>query len=156
MSEKSYLERRRDLKNGVKTNTDPGSGGKPAKAEENPALDLEPQERTARAPKSPGKKSASNKDRKKIKPASKKRAKQNRQYTPVKRKFLIDHPICQVEGCEAPSTDIHHKAGRSGKQLLKVDDFLAVCRPHHNTFEDRDKAAREAGHKTTRLTKPQK
>lgn len=152
MIEKSYLERRRDLKNGVKTNTDPGPGGKPVKTEENPAAEAEPQERAANASKGAPKKVV----KKKIKNASKKRAKQNRQYTPVKRKFLIDHPICQVEGCEAPSTDIHHKAGRSGKQLLKVDDFMAVCRPHHNTFEDQDKAARQAGHKTTRLTKPQK
>jgi hypothetical protein len=156
MSDKSYLERRRDLKNGVKTNTDRGPGGKPVKAEENPSAEAAPPEKAANPPKSPGKKSAPKKAQKKIRTASKKRQKQNRQYTPVKRKYLADHPFCQVEGCGVPSTDLHHKRGRSGKQLLNLDDFMSVCRAHHDAFEREDKAAREAGHKQTRLGKPQK
>lgn len=126
------------------------NSGKKLQPKEGEGEDVEPKRIEKKAKTAPALKKS------KIKNTSKKRAKQYRQYAPVKRKFLTDHPICQVEGCEAPSSDIHHKAGRSGKQLVKLEDFMAVCRPHHDTFEDQDKAAREAGHKTTRLGKAQK
>jgi predicted HNH restriction endonuclease len=70
----------------------------------------------------------------KIKTATKKRAKQNRAYTKVKKKFLVDHPTCmaQLDGCTGQSTDLHHIGGRTGENLLKVEDFAALCRNCHN------------------------
>lgn len=96
--------------------------------------------------------------KKPIAKVSKKRAKENRQYTPIKKKFLTDNPICQaqLESCTGTTTDLHHAAGRTGKQLLKVDDFIAVCRSCHDKIEAEDKAARETGLKKTRLGKPSK
>src|SRR5579859_1085311 len=46
-------------------------------------------QKPAKAAKSPGKKP-------KIKRVCKKRAKQERQYKPVRKKFLADHPVCEL------------------------------------------------------------
>ena len=123
------------------------------------ASDPEP-ERTAKpkaiSPKPAKAPKKASKAKPKIKRVSKKRASQERAYKPVRKKFLSDNPICQVDGCNSPSTDLHHKAGRSGAKLLEVDDFMAVCRKHHNEFEEKDKEARAAGYKKTRLGKIQK
>lgn len=140
----TYLDYRRALKLGQKPTPESARGGNSPEKPEKGKEDAEPFKPVKKAP------------RPIIKKVSKGRAKQNRAYTPIKRKFLQDHPICQVEGCEAPSTDLHHVRGRSGKQLLKVTDFMATCHPHHQEFEIKDKEAREAGYKKSRLGKSQK
>lgn len=154
MRDKPYWQQRRDMKNGKTGSTDSPRAAKPADQPKSGHTHAKPGRPSKIVP-APSK-GLPGKYKAKIKRTSKKRAKENRQYTPVKRKYLQDHPICEVEGCGAPSTDLHHVRGRSGKQLLKIEDFMATCRPHHDQFEKEDKAARDAGHKKSRLGKAKK
>jgi hypothetical protein len=141
----TYLDYRRALKLGQKP-SESAKGGKSPEKPENGEEEAKPVK--------PAKKTYP----KRIANTSKKRAKQNRKYTPIKKKFLADNPTCQarLDGCTGQSTDLHHAAGRSGKQLLKVDDFIALCRNCHDKMEILDKEARAAGLKKTRLGKPNK
>jgi len=71
-----------------------------------------------------------------LRPVSKKRAKQNATYKQVREKFLGNNPICQVCRCKMAS-QVHHRRGRFGDRLNEVEFFLAVCfecheRIHHN------------------------
>jgi hypothetical protein len=130
--DKSYLERRRDLKLGIKQSTDPGA----AKTQASPA-DLRKSDGTpAKQPGPPksAKKGLAGKNRSNIKTANKKRQKQNRAYTKVKKKFLVENPTCQaqLEGCTGQATDLHHIGGRTGENLLKVEGFAALCRTCHD------------------------
>lgn len=63
---------------------------------------------------------------------SPKRARQERLYRQLRDAFLADNPTCQR--CQAaPSTDLHHARGRVGGDLLRVEDFRALChRCHHH------------------------
>lgn len=124
----NYLEYRRALKNG----TVPQAAGKrpnspqKEKAGERPAKEPDPPKRAE--------KGLSGKYKARIKTATKKRQKQNRAYTKVKKKFLTDNPTCQanLEGCTHVATDLHHIGGRTGENLLKVEDFAALCRNCHD------------------------
>jgi hypothetical protein len=93
-----------------------------------------------------------------IKKASKKRAKELREYKPVRRSFLKAHPTCEVKlpGCQGKATEIHHQAGREGKKLLDVTDFLSCCRSCHRNITDDSREAIASGHSKTRLGKAQK
>lgn len=93
-----------------------------------------------------------------IKQASKKRAKELRQYAPRKKKFLESHPMCEMQltGCTGIATELHHKAGRSGKQLLKVEDFCGACHNCHTKATEHSRQAIVDGNSKTRLGKPQK
>lgn len=63
---------------------------------------------------------------------SRKRARQLREYSVLRAEFLARFPRCQYPGgCTALSTDVHHMRGRVGADLLDVDHWLALCRPHH-------------------------
>lgn len=153
----SYLEYRRALKLG---NGSPGSAKQAKSAdlaadEEKDAETPGPAKSPEKAQKSIKKSGAKKKGMRKV---SKKRAKENRAYTPVKKKFLTENPFCQaqLEGCTGKATDLHHAAGRTGKQLLNVTDFVALCRSCHDKMEADDKAARATGLKKTRLGKANK
>lgn len=75
----------------------------------------------------------------KLKSQSKKRKEvEGPEYTRLRLRFLMDHPVC--EGCLyerardryfviRPSTEIQHKALR-GKWLLRTETWAAVCREH--------------------------
>lgn len=52
---------------------------------------------------------------------SKKRAVENRLYTKVREAFLDMHIYC-----------VHHKAGRAGKHLTDMSQFMAVCADCHD------------------------
>lgn len=55
--------------------------------------------------------------------------KQNELYTQQRRKYLADHPWCEV--CQSnQATEIHHKQGR-GKYLLLDSTWLPVCQACH-------------------------
>lgn len=65
-------------------------------------------------------------------------------YLPVKKQFLIEHPICQC--CDKkPSKDIHHTRGRVGALLTDTRYFLAACRPCHSWIGEHPAEAREKG-----------
>lgn len=87
-----------------------------------------------------------------IRKLSTKRAQQNREYIKVRYLFLIENPICQIEGCGCEATEVHHKKGRIGKLLTDVRYFLAVCRSHHNYIELHPEESKEKGYSLSRLT----
>lgn len=73
-----------------------------------------------------------------IKQKSAKQSKEDREYSVLRKEFLLAHPQC--EGCIAdfqlgavssvqPSTEIQHKALR-GKWHNRTDTWAAVCRYH--------------------------
>lgn len=66
------------------------------------------------------------KPRKPIRHESKKRASEHKIYSRDRIIFLRDNPFCQREGCKAPSTEIHHHAGR-GKNYLNKESWRASC-----------------------------
>lgn len=81
---------------------------------------------------------------------SKKRAKQERQYSKLRKEYLDSHLICEVEGCGCDASDIHHRKSRAGEWLNKTEFWMAVCRPHHLYIEDHSKEAYEKGWKLLR------
>ena len=89
--------------------------------------------------------------RKKINPVSSKRKAQLDEYTIERIEYLTGHPKCECTDCERASTDVHHKRGRSGKQLLKKEDFLATCRECHVFIEDNPDWAKAKGYSLSRL-----
>lgn len=94
----------------------------------------------------------------KIAPRSKKRAKEERDYSTVRKEYLEEHPICEVcirenNPYKYPATEIHHKKGRIGPLLTDSRYFLAVCRDHHEFIENNPKWAKLKGYSINRLTK---
>lgn len=81
----------------------------------------------------------------KLNPMSLKRALEWPKYLALRAAYLINHPICQFDGCCSASFDIHHTALR-GKNLCNVSTFLAVCRPHHNHIHNHPREARANGY----------
>lgn len=90
--------------------------------------------------------------RSRIKPVSDKRQAQLDEYKVIRPEYMKAHPVCMVEGCNKPSTDVHHKRGRSGVQLNKTEDFLAVCREDHNYIEEHPAWAKAKGYSVSRLS----
>lgn len=88
-----------------------------------------------------------------IKPLSTKRAKQNREYSKVRKDYLIKHPKCEVKGCRFIATEIHHTKGRIGDLLTDERYFLAVCHSHHVEIENHPEIAKEKGYSQSRLKK---
>ena len=77
------------------------------------------------------------KPRKRIPKVSKKRRGENAYYASKRREFLARFRWCAVSprlfGEEAaPATEVHHRAGRIGKNFLDESTWLPVCRDGHN------------------------
>lgn len=76
----------------------------------------------------------------KINKVSKKRKKENQEYSILRKKFLGKNPTCQLklQDCTYYSTDIHHKhSGKDrGKYLLDVSTWMGVCRSCHNKIHN--------------------
>lgn len=76
--------------------------------------------------------------RKPIAPRSKKRATQEREYSKLRKDFLLSSPTCQAKLptiCTIHATDIHHTKGRISDLLTDTNFFLAVCRACHTWIE---------------------
>lgn len=73
-----------------------------------------------------------------IRRVSKKRRKQNAEYSKKRKAYLEAHPTCEVCLAEGwgprRSTDIHHTAKR-GVYLNDEGTWLAVCRTCHDRIE---------------------
>ena len=69
-----------------------------------------------------------------IKPLSKKRAKENKTYNELRNVYLNENPLCEC--CGNLATEIHHKAGRVGDLLTNTDYFMSICRPCHRMVHD--------------------
>jgi hypothetical protein len=79
--------------------------------------------------------------RKCIRPVSKKRQKDNKEYTRLMKEFLLEHPKCTV--CHGAATEIHHSCGRQGKRLTDVKFFKQLCSPCHRRVHDNPQWAKE-------------
>ena len=106
-----------------------------------------------------------------IKPVSAKRVKINKIYSALRKKFLIEHPYCQlwlsehglvesdINACGViqwnngfnvfwkrvpKSEEIHHQKGR-GKYLLDITTWMAVSSSAHRWLHDNVKEAYEKG-----------
>lgn len=86
-----------------------------------------------------------------IKKVSKKQQSRNARYAKVKREYLTEHPICEVDGCKQLATDIHHKKGKIGDLLCDKNHFLAVSRMCHQKIELNPAWAKENGYSENRL-----
>lgn len=80
---------------------------------------------------------------------SAKRARDNRTYSVLRREFLTTHPFCQV--CSLAATDVHHRRGRVGADLLDVDHWSALCRECHRLVTERPAWAMELGLSESRI-----
>jgi hypothetical protein len=71
-----------------------------------------------------------------VKKISAKRKEENKEYTPLKKQFLIDNPECQIKliGCTKVAVDVHHCAKR-GINFLNVKTWKSGCRWCHDIVE---------------------
>lgn len=93
------------------------------------------------------------KNRVKIKPRSSKRAKEEYQYYTFDRpEYLLEHPVCEFEGCLCEANQIHHRKGRDGKLLNNKKFFMAICPDHHHWVENHPEESKEKGYSINRLT----
>lgn len=82
---------------------------------------------------------------KRIKQASAKRQPKNELYKIQSRLFLLANKRCQVlteaGRCPNPSTELHHRRGCSGSNLLDQSTWLATCRHcHHEKIHGQHRA----------------
>jgi hypothetical protein len=93
--------------------------------------------------------------RKALPPRSPKRIKDDAEYSKKRKVFLLANPMCQahLQGiCTQHSTDVHHKAGRTGDLYLDEQYWLAACRSCHMWIENNPKEARDLRLSISRLT----
>ena len=90
---------------------------------------------------------------KSISPVSKKRQGEMDIYSKLREAFLVVKPHCEakLQECTAKATDVHHKAGRTGDNYLKIGTWLAVCRSCHRWIENNPEAAKELNLSESRL-----
>jgi hypothetical protein len=86
-----------------------------------------------------------------LRPRSKKREAQEREYRALRLEFLSKHPDCQR--CGNRATQVHHRRGRCGQLLTDPDWFMAVCSPCHDFIELHPQQAKDAGWSLSRLAK---
>lgn len=81
----------------------------------------------------------------KIRKVSKKRAKQLSQYNKLREHFLLIYQQCQVPGCGAMATEVHHAKGRENELLLDTTFWVAICSRHHTYYTEHSNEAIEKG-----------
>lgn len=88
----------------------------------------------------------------KPKPVSEKRSSQLKDYSALRKEFLIKNPFCifKFTGCMMAATEVHHTNGRENDRLNDQKYWKGVCRnchQHgHNTLSAEE--AIKAGFKT--------
>jgi hypothetical protein len=158
MSEMTYLQRRLAMKNGLLKSTD----GKKGSSDDQGTPNSEDQPKSGPTPAKGGKPGKGQKKPlqrgKAPKKVSKKRAKELREYKPVRSAFLKANPTCgaKLPGCTGRATQIHHQAGKEGKRLIDINDFLGICDNCHRIITEDSKGAIADGHSKTRLGKSKK
>lgn len=77
-----------------------------------------------------------------------------KEYKPLRKKYLAEHPECEMRliGCEGMATDIHHTASR-GINLNNVSTWKSACRECHMKLHNELSAeeVRELGLKTSAI-----
>lgn len=76
------------------------------------------------------------KKRKPIPKTSEKRKEKLKEYTPLRKQYLLDHPECEIKliGCEGKAVEIHHRS-TSDLDFLNVLTWKSGCRHCHNQVE---------------------
>ncbi len=90
-----------------------------------------------------------------IAPRSQKRSKEERLYSAKRVLFLSEFPMCQanIQGvCKGQATEVHHKKGRIGNDLLDETNWLALCHNCHEYVENNREFAMEKGYSIKRIT----
>lgn len=92
--------------------------------------------------------------RKSISKISKKQQDKNFIYTRKRKKFMEKHLHCQarLSMCTFRATQVHHKRGRIGDNLLDQKTWLAVCASCHKFIEENPAKAKDLGLSENRLT----
>ena len=91
--------------------------------------------------------------RKPIAHRSTKRAAQEREYSKLRKDFLLSSQTCQAQLqniCTTHATDIHHMKGRIASLLTDTNFFLAVCRQCHTWIEMHPVEAKELKYSISR------
>jgi hypothetical protein len=110
------------------------------------------------------------KPRKPLKPRSKKRAKADAEYSARRKRFLAEHPYCELhlmefvepllksqigawalhlcgmDKCVPRSTEIHHMRKPKSKYLNDESTWMAVSREGHEWIENNKSEARKRGY----------
>lgn len=89
-------------------------------------------------------KSGSTLKRSHLNPVSKKRRKEMKTYSSLRKIYLKNHPMC---GCcqGEPATDIHHTIGRFKERLNAVEFWIGLCRTCHDHAHRNPEWARNVG-----------
>lgn len=90
-----------------------------------------------------------------IPPRSQKRSKEERLYAAKRIIFIQEHPMCEahISGiCTEYATEVHHKKGRIGDDLLDETHWLALCHMCHDYIENNREFAMEKGFSIKRIT----
>ena len=90
-----------------------------------------------------------------IPPRYQKRSKEERLYAAKRIIFIQEHPMCEahISGiCTEYATEVHHKKGRIGEDLLDETHWLALCHMCHDYIENHREFAMEKGFSIKRIT----
>jgi hypothetical protein len=81
-----------------------------------------------------------------LRPMSKKRQNALKEYGEVRKRYLEEHPVCEVCGMKPPA-EIHHIHNRgTGGALSDTENFLAVCRYCHEQIHAKPQWSRDHGY----------
>jgi len=90
-----------------------------------------------------------------MKKKSSKRSKLDNQYLKQRKAYFLKpgNSICKARlpGCSLRATDIHHRKGRLGTNLLDTSTWLPLCRSCHNWIEIHPEEAKLLGFSENRL-----
>ena len=70
---------------------------------------------------------------KQVKKVSNKRKDELKEYVKLRKSFLLHNTDCELklEGCTVKASEIHHAAGRTGKNFLDTNTWRAACSSCH-------------------------
>jgi len=76
------------------------------------------------------------KKKKAIPKTSAKRKEKLKEYTPLRKQYLAEHPECEIRliGCKGKAVEIHH-CSTSDKHFLNTFTWKSSCRKCHDTTE---------------------
>lgn len=57
-----------------------------------------------------------------------------------RKRYLQDHPTCELPTCTHPSTDVHHLDGRGPRGNNHDSNLQALCHAHHSSITARQTA----------------
>lgn len=93
------------------------------------------------------------KKKKSIRQYSKKRTKENRKYSTLRKQFLEGKECeARLEGCTGVATDVHHTEGRIGERFLDVITWKGLCRNCHQIVENNPALAKRLKLSKSRLS----